>query len=69
MVRRRKDGSPIEYSIYAAPEYDADGQVVGNIAVLVDITERKRGEEALRRSEAKYRRLHESITDALAPSI
>ena len=64
VVRRRKDGSLIEYSIYAAPEYNVDRQVVGNIAVLVDITERKRGEEALKRSEVKYRRLHESMTDA-----
>jgi PAS domain S-box-containing protein len=45
VVRRRKDGSPIEYSLYAAPEYDANGKVAGNIAVLVDITERKRAEQ------------------------
>jgi PAS domain S-box-containing protein len=45
VVRRRKDGSLIEYSIFAAPEYDADGKVIGNIAVLMDITERKRAEE------------------------
>jgi PAS domain S-box-containing protein len=30
-----------------------------------DITERKRAEQALRDSEVKYRRLHESITDAV----
>jgi PAS domain S-box-containing protein len=45
LVRQRKDGSRIEYSLYTAPEYDDDGQVSGNIAVLVDITERKRAEE------------------------
>jgi len=44
VVRRRKDGSPIDYSIYAAPKYDDTGQVTGNIAVLVDISERKRVE-------------------------
>ncbi|MEW6665062.1 MAG: MASE3 domain-containing protein [Thermodesulfobacteriota bacterium] len=49
VVRRRKDGSPIEYSIYAAPEYDQDGKVIGNIAVLVDIRDRKRAEEQIRR--------------------
>jgi PAS domain S-box-containing protein len=53
LVRRRKDGSLIEYSLYAAPEYDDDGKVVGNIAVIVDITERKQAEEALRRSEQR----------------
>jgi PAS domain S-box-containing protein len=53
VVRRRKDGSLIEYSIYAAPEYDARGKVMGNIAVLVDITERKRAEEAIKLNEAR----------------
>ena len=47
-MRQRKDGSRIEYSLYAAPEYDNAGQVIGNIAVLVDITERKRAEEEIR---------------------
>ncbi len=48
-VRRQKsDGAPIDYSIYASPLCDAEGRITGNIAVLVDITERKRMEEELR---------------------
>ena len=64
VVRRRKDGSLIEYSIYAAPEYDDDGKVIGNIAVLVDITERKRMEEALLESEQKLVNIIDFLPDA-----
>jgi PAS domain S-box-containing protein len=46
--RRRQDGSPIDCSIYASPLHDTEGRIVGNIAVLVDITERKQVEESLR---------------------
>ena len=52
--RQKKDGTPIEYSIYASPLHDMDGQIVGKIAVLVDITERKRMENELRETE-RYR--------------
>jgi two-component system, cell cycle sensor histidine kinase and response regulator CckA len=45
-VRRlRRDGTPIHYSIYASPLHDLEGRITGNVCVLVDITERKRGEE------------------------
>ncbi len=53
--RRRRDGSPIDYSIYASPLHDAEGQISGNVAVLVDTTDRKRAEEELRISEGRYR--------------
>jgi PAS domain S-box-containing protein len=45
--RRRRDGTPIDYSIYAAPLHDAEGNITGNIAILVDITERKRAERRI----------------------
>jgi PAS domain S-box-containing protein len=45
--RQRRDGTPIDYSIYASPLHDLDGRIIGNIAVLVDITERKQVDELL----------------------
>jgi PAS domain S-box-containing protein len=48
-VRRvRRDGAPIDYSIYASPLHGPGGEITGNIAVLVDIGEKKRAEELLR---------------------
>ena len=46
------------------PLKEADGTVVGISVVVEEVTERKRLDQALRDSESKYRRLHESMTDA-----
>ncbi|MCE9613591.1 MAG: PAS domain S-box protein [Lentisphaerae bacterium] len=40
------------------------GRVIGTLSCGIDITERRQVEVSLRASEAKYRRLHESMTDA-----
>lgn len=47
--RRNKDGSLIDIAIWTAPTWHAEGDVSGNMAVAVDLTERKRAEEAARR--------------------
>ncbi|MFZ6027547.1 MAG: sensor histidine kinase [Chloroflexota bacterium] len=51
--RQKRDGSPIDYSIYASPLRDGRGRVTGNVAILVDITERKRNEAEIRRLNAE----------------
>ncbi|MCR4309913.1 MAG: PAS domain S-box protein [Deltaproteobacteria bacterium] len=44
--RRRKDGSPIDISIWTSPLSDQKGNAAGMVGVIADITERKRSEEA-----------------------
>lgn len=53
-------------SINAAPLHDATGAVVGIVESLSDITERKRAEETMRRSEERFRALVEKSTDAVS---
>lgn len=46
-LMRKKDGTLIDISLSTAPFYDGSGRVDGAMAVLVDISERKRAEEVL----------------------
>ncbi len=61
-----KDGRLVWLSSSARPLFNADGSYRGYQGIDTDITERKRAEEALQQSEAKYRYLHESMRDAFA---
>lgn len=44
---------------------DEQGQVTGILGIFSDITDRKRAEQALRQSEARYRALAESTADVI----
>ncbi len=52
-IRLHKDGRRLEVEIAAAPIHDADGEVVGAMAVLNDISDRKHHEEEIRASRAR----------------
>jgi PAS domain S-box-containing protein len=52
-TRLHRDGRRLEVEIAAAPIHDADGEVVGAMAVLNDISDRKQHEEEIRASRAR----------------
>ena len=63
--RENKNGRLIDIAITVSPIKDAAGQIVGVSKVARDITERKRGEGALRESEERTRMLVQSANIGL----
>ncbi|MHC1742728.1 MAG: PAS domain S-box protein [Syntrophobacteraceae bacterium] len=53
--RRCKDGSGLIVNISAAPLKDAEQKIYAVVSIAMDVTERKRAEEALRRNEEQLR--------------
>ncbi len=56
------------YIGHAAPVHDIDGHVIGGMVLSVDITERKRLENALRESEQQLRLITNNISDLVTQS-
>jgi PAS domain S-box-containing protein len=58
-----KDGSELTLLFNAVPLFAKDGTIVGTQGTAVDITERKRSEEALKESEEKLSSLFDAMTE------
>jgi PAS domain S-box-containing protein len=59
----RKDGSRIYVSVDDVLEHDSAGKVIGVRTTMVDVSERKRAEVALRESEKRFRDVAYSMAD------
>ena len=62
-VRTTIAGETFFYDLTVEPLRDLAGDIVGIACASMDITERKRAEEALRKSERKYRRFFQASKD------
>jgi two-component system sporulation sensor kinase A len=61
----RKDGTEFLIWAHDTPVLDKNGKISVIIGVSIDITERKKAEEALKESESKFKTLAENAPDAI----
>jgi PAS domain S-box-containing protein len=65
LVNRAKDGTVLTIEATANPVLDESGAIVAFLAIQRDVTARKVTEEALRRSEGRFRTLMEKIPEGV----
>ncbi len=63
-VLNHDTGEEHDVAVASGP-FRVDGELIGTVATLRDITEPKRAQDTLSRSEARYRNLVESASDAI----
>lgn len=65
LLNRRKDGTEFPVFLSSSIIYDDSGKPIALIGVTNDITERKKAEEILRKSEERFRSLVENAFDGI----
>jgi PAS domain S-box-containing protein len=51
--RKRKDGSLVDVQLWTSPLHDSEGEIIGSVGILSDITERKRAEQQIQTLNAE----------------
>ncbi len=65
ILNRRKDGSDFPISLSTSVVRNENNEILGMVGVAIDITESKKAENELRKSEEKYRNLIETMPDGV----
>ena len=61
----RKDGSVVDLIINASPHKNIDGEIIGTVGVIIDITDKKEAERALKERERWLKDLIDKISAAI----
>ena len=64
-VRCRRDGTRVDVLVSISPMRDGKGRVYGASNIVRDVTAKKLAEDALQKSETRYRRLFEAAQDGV----
>lgn len=65
LIIERPNGTQLNVLPYPVPIFDSSGQITGAINMLMDITEIKKTELALKESEKKYRQIVETAQEGI----